>query len=154
MLALRYLHEYERSQYLPPDHLLDMTWRRLRNIVRHAYDKCPYYRQLFDAEGIHPDYLKDLKDLAALPILEKRQIQQNRDEMVACDWPKTDLIANQTGGSTGRPISFFLSRDRLRSRSAGVWRHNRWASYDIGDKVALIWGSARPSRKVLEESPS
>src|SRR5262249_16951702 len=44
-------------------------------------------------------------------------------------------------GSTGTPVSFFLSHDRRRSRGAATLRHNRWAGWDIGDRVAGLWGA-------------
>jgi phenylacetate-CoA ligase len=75
--------------------------------------------------------------------LEKRDIQEHRDAMAAANWPREDLMPNQTGGSTGTPISFFVSRDRFCSRSAATWRHNRWAGFDIGERSAALWGAAR-----------
>jgi phenylacetate-CoA ligase len=96
-----------------------------------------------DRTGFAPGDLCTPADLRVLPPLEKRDIQQQRDRMVAQDWPRDDLIANKTGGSTGEPLSFFLSHDRRRSRTAATIRHNRWAGWDIGDKVALMWGAPR-----------
>jgi phenylacetate-CoA ligase len=40
-------------------------------------------------------------------------------------------------------VSFFLSKDRKQSREAAIVRHNRWAGWDVGDKVACIWGAPR-----------
>ena len=63
--------------------------------------------------------------------------------MVARNWPRADLIRNQTGGSTGTPITFYLSGDRKCSRAAATLRHNRWAGWEVGDKAAVIWGAPR-----------
>jgi len=138
---LRYRREFEQSQFLPPDQLRALTLTRLRRLVDHAYERCPYYRRQFHAAGFGPGDLNSPEDLSAIPVLEKRDIQQHRDEMVARNWPGKDLIENRTGGSTGSPICFFLSHDRKCSRAAATWRHNRWAGWDVGDKVAVIWGA-------------
>jgi phenylacetate-CoA ligase len=61
--------------------------------------------------------------------------------MVARDWPREDLIRNQTGGSTGQPVTFYLSRARKCSRAAATLRHNRWAGWEVGDRAAVIWGA-------------
>jgi len=36
---------------------------------------------------------------------------------------------------------FYYDSDRLDSRVAATWRHNRWAGWNVGDKVAVIWGA-------------
>jgi phenylacetate-CoA ligase len=138
---LRWLREFERTQFLPPEEVRSLQLARLRALLRHAYDQCPFYRRRCDAAGLSPDGLRTLEDLRALPPLEKRDIQEHGEEMVARDWPRADRIRNQTGGSTGAPVAFYLSRDRKCSRAAATVRHNRWAGYDVGDKAAAIWGA-------------
>jgi phenylacetate-CoA ligase len=140
---LAYLAEFEASQYLPSEELYTLQSRRLRQLLAHAYENCPFYRDRFRAAGLAPDDVRRPDDLRAVPVLEKADIQENRDRMIAANWPAADLIRNQTGGSTGRPISFYLSKDRKMSRAAATLRHNRWAGWQIGDKVALIWGAPR-----------
>ncbi len=138
---LRYLRDFERSQYLPGEELRAIQFGRLKAILVHAHEQCPFYRERFDRVGLHPGDVKSLEDLRTFPILEKRDIQESRDRMVARDWPKDDLIPNYTGGSTGAPLTFFLSNDRRRSRWAATIRHNRWAGWDLGDKTASLWGA-------------
>lgn len=137
----RYLREFERTQFWTAEQLRDLQWKRLRGLLDHAYRQCPFYRQRFDRLGLLPADIRKLEDLSLLPILEKQDIQEHRDQMVALDWPAADLIANQTGGSTGCPLSFYLSRDRKCSRAAATIRHNRWAGWEVGDKTALLWGA-------------
>ncbi|MGL4554555.1 MAG: phenylacetate--CoA ligase family protein [Gemmataceae bacterium] len=140
---LRYQAEFERTQYLPADELNALRWRRLRELLQHAFAACPFYRRRFDAAGLHPLDLKGPYDLRALPPLEKADIQRNLTDMIARGWPEADLIRNQTGGSTGTPIAFYLGRDRKCSRAAATVRHNRWAGYDVGDSAAVLWGAPR-----------
>jgi len=141
LAQLRYLAEFERTQWLSADELRALRWRRLQALLRHAYARCPFYRRRFEAAGVHPDEFRDFGDLRVLPPLEKRDIQRHGAEMVADGWPGHDRIVNQTGGSTGTPIRFLLSRDRKCSRAAATWRHNRWAGWDVGDRSAVLWGA-------------
>ncbi|MFO0930461.1 MAG: hypothetical protein U0736_26110 [Gemmataceae bacterium] len=138
---LAYTQEFDRTQFLSPDELRDLQWRRLQTLLAHAYADCPFYRRRFDAAGVHPGDLRGLDDLRGLPILEKRDIQQDGADMVARSWPRDDLIRNQTGGSTGTPITFYLSHDRKCSRAAATLRHNGWAGWRVGDRAAVIWGA-------------
>jgi phenylacetate-CoA ligase len=140
---MRHLREYERTQYLSPSELQELQVERLRRLIVHAYQRCPFYGRQFDAAGIHPLGIRALDDLRAVPVLEKHHIQEHRDDIVAIGWPQHDLLPNLTGGSTGRPLSFFVSRDRFCSRAAATRRHNRWAGFDVGDRLGVLWGAAR-----------
>jgi phenylacetate-CoA ligase len=143
LAQLRYLREFERTQFLPAAALRALQAKRLSVLLDHAYRQCPFYRDRFDAARLTPGDVRRLEELRALPPLEKRDIQEQGRGMVARDWPASDLIANQTGGSTGTPVPFFLSGDRKCSRAAATLRHNRWAGWDVGDKAAVIWGAPR-----------
>jgi phenylacetate-CoA ligase len=148
MAILRYSREFERTQFLPAEEIRAIQLRRLKELLAHAYERCPFYRRRFEEAKLTPGEVKALEDLARLPTLEKREIQEHRDEMVASGWPSDDLVPNMTGGSTGHPLSFFLSQDRCRSRTAATLRHNRWAGWEVGDRAAWIWGAPR-DRPVL-----
>src|SRR5262249_35694569 len=128
---------------LPPEELRSLQLQRLQALLRQAYDHCPFYRRRFDECGLHPSDIRSLADLRRLPVLQKRDIQERGEEMIACNWPRRDLIRNQTGGSTGTPITFYLSGDRKCSRAAATLRHNRWAGWEVGDRAAVIWGAPR-----------
>jgi phenylacetate-CoA ligase len=140
---LRWLGEFERTQHLSADELTSLRLSRLQALLRHAYEQCQFYRERMEGAGLHPRELRSLDDLRALPALEKGDIQREGERMVARDWPRDDLLPNQTGGSTGTPIRFFAGNDRRRSRAAALIRHNRWAGWDVGDRVALLWGASR-----------
>ncbi len=140
---LRYQREFERTQYLSADELREVQTNRLRALLFHAHARCPFYRKRFAETGLNPGDIRSLEELRFLPPLEKREIQEQSASMIARDWPATDLIRNQTGGSTGTPITFYLCRDRKCSRAAATLRHNRWAGWEIGDRAAVIWGAPR-----------
>lgn len=141
--VLRFLREFERSQYWSRERLQEQTDKRLARLISHAYKYCPFYRRRLDSLNLHPSEFRTAVDFTTIPVLEKQDVQQYRDEMVAVSWPKHDLSLDQTGGSTGQPISYFLSFDRICSREAATRRHNAWANYHVGDKLALVWGAQR-----------
>jgi phenylacetate-CoA ligase len=141
LAQLRYQREFERSQFLSAEEIRQLQWQRLQALLEHAYRQCPFYRDRFERAGLIPSDLRGLDDLRTLPVLEKRDIQEQGERMVARDWPRGELIRNQTGGSTGQPVSFYLSRARKCSRAAATERHNRWAGWEVGDRAAVIWGA-------------
>lgn len=140
---LRWLREFERTQYLSADALHTLRLSRLEALLAHAYEQCPFYRERMEQAGLHPEDVRSLEDLRHLPPLEKSDLQRFGSRIIARNWPGDDLLPNQTGGSTGTPIKFYASHDRGRSRAAALIRHNRWAGWDVGDRVAVLWGASR-----------
>lgn len=139
---LAYLAELERSQFLSRDALAHMQWQQAQRMLRHAFDHCAFYRQKFRAAGLDPEDIRTPGDLALVPPISKEEIQESLQELIA-DNVIGPLRKDMTGGSTGSPMIFYYDEDRLDSRSAATIRHNRWTGWDIGKKVAVLWGSPR-----------
>ena len=140
---LHLLDEYERSQYLSPDELKAIQWSRLTRLVAHAYEHCYFYRRRFDGIGMHPADLKTPEDFRSVPPLTKTEIQEHLAELANRSYLERELIKDMTGGSTGSPLVFYYDRVRRDSREASRIRHNRWAGWDMGDRVAALWGAPR-----------
>ena len=139
----RYARELERSQFFSAEEVQALQLQRLRLLLEHAYRRCPFYREQFRSIGLSPDDIRSLDDLRLLPPLEKRDIQEHSDKMVAMGWPQEDLFLDHTGGSTGTPIAFYSSRERRCWGKTATRRHNGWAGWEIGDRVAYVWGAPR-----------
>src|SRR5688572_12755268 len=107
----RYLREYERTQFLSPEAIRALQLERLQRRLHHAYEHCAYYRENWNAVGLHPTDVRRLEDLADFPVLTKADIQAHRDEMVVENLPGDQMFVDQTGGSTGTPISYYQSFD-------------------------------------------
>lgn len=149
--TLKCLKELEESQWWSRDKILELQNQRLRQLVRHAYDNVPYYRRLFDERALKPKDIECSEDLVKLPILNKRLIRSNFDNLMAQGFPAKELIPNATGGSTGEPLSFYSTRNDLHNWGfAAAQRAYRWAGNEIGEKCAwLRW--MRPYRSKMEK---
>jgi len=138
---LRVLADLEKSQFFSPEQIEQLRLERLKKLLIHAQKNCPFYTKRFSDCSFDPSALTSLEDIRKLPILRKTDIQDQMDAMRATNYSDDDLIPNQTGGSSGAPLKFFLDRGRLFSRRAATIRHNRWAGLDIGQKVGILWGA-------------
>lgn len=143
---LKYAADLEKSQNWSSRKLQDHQWTSLCRIVRHAYETCPFYKSLYDQTGFSPEHLLTRADIRKIPTISKQQIQENRDHMISAKYDKSTLLKDMTGGSTGSPMQFYYDEDRLDSRVAATIRHNRWAEWDIGDRVAVLWGAPRDTQ--------
>jgi phenylacetate-CoA ligase len=137
---LELLAKLERSQWFAPDLLHDLRLGALRKLLDHAARYVPFYQKRFADAGFDISTVKDFDDLKRLPILTKRDIQEHRKELISTFFSPDDLVENHTGGSTGSPLVFYHHKERLDSRQAATFRHNRWAGYKVGCKAAILWG--------------
>jgi phenylacetate-CoA ligase len=139
--VLSKLRELERAQWLPQSQIQARSRERLRDLLVHAYRQVPFYRRRIDVLGYAPEALAEPELFGQLPLLTKQDIIEHRDEMVARDFPRSELRPNATGGSTGHMLSFYNDRASLDFRSAITIRGDRWAGLDIGTPHARLWGA-------------
>jgi phenylacetate-CoA ligase len=89
------------------EELENYQFNELKNIIKFSKQRIPYYtnslESIDDVENF--DSLTEL--LAALPILSRRQAQENFDGLYfkAPDQDPNDYVVQSTSGSTGKPVS-------------------------------------------------
>jgi phenylacetate-CoA ligase len=136
-----YLREFERNQYLHPNDLRRLQMRRLRQRLIDAYRYVPFYRHRMTEAGLTPLDIRTHEDLRLLPVLTKRDIQDQQDLLVSSNVPPNKRQQNHIAGSTDSPLRFFVDVERFDSRMASTVRHNAWAGLRIGDWYAQLWDS-------------
>ena len=82
-----YLREYEQLQWQPLEVIEQYQFDRIKKLLNHAYDTVPYYRQAFEALGIHPEDIKSRSDVARLPVLTKDIIRSHKGELTSITIP-------------------------------------------------------------------
>jgi phenylacetate-CoA ligase len=135
----RYLRQLERMQWWSRSELEAWQLDKIQELVKYAYTHVPYYRERYRQEGVHPEDIKSLKDFQALPILTTEDINSNLQAFVSPQF--TNLEPNETGGSTGQPMRFFVEDSLWRWNVALEFRGRRWYGVQPGDKMAWVWGA-------------
>lgn len=131
--------EMEMSQWWDRQHLQALQLSKLRCLLDHAGTYVPYYRNLFSEIGFEVPYIDSLADLARLPLLDKPAIRGHTDALKSEKAHGLDRF--NTGGSSGEPLIFFISKERVSHDVAAKWRATRWWDVDIGDEEIVVWGS-------------
>ncbi len=137
----RHLQELVRTQWLSEDELESIQLTRIQRLVKHAYDQVPFYRERYQRAGIRPEDVKTLEDFQAVPFLTREDVQNNLDALVAQNFPRRALYANETGGSTGQPMRFFIEGSFWWWNAANVFRVRAWHGVHEGDRIAGFWAS-------------
>jgi len=150
--TMKCLKELEKSQWWPRDRILELQNQRLRQLVKHAYDNVPYYRRLFEERALSPNDVDSAGDLVKLPILTKKHIRDNFDQIMARDFPSKELMPSSTGGSSGEPLRFYSTRNDWRNWGfAASLRACGWTGCELGDKRILV-GGRNPDHTALRKT--
>ena len=85
------------------DEIQALQLQRLKWSLKHAYDNVPHYRAKFDAAGVRPEDLKDLKAIAKFPFTVKNDMRDNYPfKLFAVPREKVVRI-HASSGTTGKP---------------------------------------------------
>lgn len=135
----RYIRYYQNMSWCDSeDRLKQSQFAGLKRLLTHAGEHTPFYQDRFRSAGFDPFTFSDLGELENLPILEKKDIRENLDGMLARNIERERLMKSSTGGSTGTPLVFYQDPDSIRKRKAQEVFFDRWMGCDIGHKVALF----------------
>lgn len=136
---LALLARIARRPWLGPAALRRLQERRLRALVRHAYERVPYYGERFREAGVSPEDVRTLDDLRRLPVTTKRDLHEaGPDATLARGLDRDALREFRTSGSTGEPFTLWLSTEELRERRMAEFRGLVTIGFRPGDVLASV----------------
>jgi len=118
----------------------------LRKLLEHTYEHVPFYRQLMQNVGVHPNDIYSVKDLEKLPIVRKKDLIAHFEEFKADDMNQFHMIHHHTGGTMGTPCAYYMDRYSWALNWALKMRTFEWAGYHYGEDClgVLAGGSLIP----------
>ncbi len=85
----------------------------LQDMVARQYERVPAYQRKFDEQGLKPDDLKTLADLARFPFTRKTDLRDNYPTGL-CAVPRSELRRlHASSGTTGKPTVVGYDRNDL-----------------------------------------
>lgn len=106
---------------------------RIEQLIRHAYNTVPYYRELFTQYGLRPDDVTSRNDLQKLPPLTKEIVRAERHNLRSSAYPMTRLIHAHTSGSTGTSLDFYTTKEAIQCQWAVWWRFRLRFGVSLGE---------------------
>lgn len=107
----RYYEEYISRLKLSENSLLELQNKQLLNIIKQAVIFVPYYRELFDKNGLSISDINDVSDLYKIPVLGKDLLRQNPKHFINESYKHGSLIKINTTGTTGTPLDIYCDAD-------------------------------------------
>ncbi len=133
------------SERLPEEVIRERQFAQAAQLVRFARANTPFYRDRFAALGPKAEDLRGLEDFARLPLLTKDDLRESPEGLVSEGYARENMFHKRTGGSTGVPVHVYWDAPAHRFKNALVQRHDAWAGYRTGMKLAALWGDTRKS---------
>lgn len=122
------------------DEIAGLQRERMAWSLRHAYENVPFYRDSFDAAGVHPNDFRDLSDLAKFPFTAKQDLRANYPfGMFAVPREQVARI-HASSGTTGQPTVVGYTRADLETWGQVVARSLRAAGLRPGDLLHNAYG--------------
>ena len=135
--------EWRKLEYASQGVVQDLQLRKLRDLLTHAYQNVPYYRQLFDSIRFDPVRADLPREFARIPVLTKAILNERKTDLIATNAPQSSLQVNASGGSTGKPVEFFQDKRYWDTSHASRKLAMSWWGVSPGDRTASVWGADR-----------
>ncbi len=140
------LRFYLKSQYWDRETIERYQFQKVRDILIHAGDNVPYYRELFRSVRFDPQKFKSLKDIEQIPLLDKENIRKNPEKFIADHQHTIHGYWKYTTGSTGTPLKLFLDKGCHINKYAATLRAYHWAGYTPGKRAFLLVETEGPGK--------
>jgi phenylacetate-CoA ligase len=132
--------ELPADERLSRDEMQGRQLERLQWTLRYAYSRVPFYRQAFDAAGVHPDDCRDLADLRKFPTTTKHDLRDNYPfGMFAVPRERLRRL-HASSGTTGKPTVVGYTQGDLDIWSAVMARSIFAAGGRPGHRVHVAYG--------------
>lgn len=86
------------------DELEQLQLERLQSVIHRVYRNVPFYRRMFDRQGIDPDSFESLSDLSKIPFTTKKDLRDNYPYGMFAVPLREVVRIHTTSGTTGMPI--------------------------------------------------
>lgn len=141
--TLKLLHQLRKNQWLSPSELEELQAKKLRAMIKHAYENTEFYHSKFKTAGIRPDDIKTVEDLKKIPFTTKSELREHSvGSMLAEHVDLKRCLVFETTGSTGIPIKvaydeaandFSKAVNLLSHMENGLHVNSRWIMFGDPD---------------------
>ena len=133
--------ELEKSQWFSQDEIKSMQWKKIKDLLHHAYKNVTFYNDLFKKNSIHPSDIKDFSDFNKLPVISKKDfLNYSQKQCTAGNISKNRVMYGSSSGSTGTPFEYGSDKAELGFRHLLQFRSFNWAGWKLGDKYIYFDG--------------
>lgn len=99
---------------MDPDERDTAVLERIQQVMAYAYERAPFYRDKWDAAGLHPNDVRTMDDFEQVPVVTKQELRDAQEQYqpfgnYLCVDESEIVRVHGTSGTTGRPTAFGFS---------------------------------------------
>ena len=113
---------------------------KLRELIAYCWQYVPYYRSKWSGSIASPEEIQRVEDLERLPVLSKDELRENLAALTTTAPVKSSPA--RSGGSTGRPTVFRMTRYDEEMAWAQMYTAWSWAGWRVGDAFQCVGGES------------
>lgn len=138
---LRLLRQIRNCERWDESRIRPFQEARLQELIRYCWKYVPFYRSRWRGHIDGPGDIRTIADLERLPILTKDELREELLQLTTtAAWVKSEPA--RTGGSTGRPTIFRMTKLDQEAMWAQLYTGWHWAGYRIGDPFLAVGGES------------
>jgi len=118
-----------RNERLPVERVPALQNLKLRQVIRHAWANCAFYREKFRAARLEPDDIQTVQDLVKLPLTTKAELQAaDLGDLLASGFTQENAFIEASTDAAGRVFHNYHTPQEYDAYFAFAFRH----LWDIG----------------------
>lgn len=135
----KYYHQYIGADFESYEQKRQRQWKKLKNIIEHAFNNVPFYNKKLIKAGIKPSDINTAEDLLRIPITTKKELRENfPNEIIAKNYCINRLRFSNTSGTSGSALFLVHDHDDINYKYASkLWSRHLMGS-EIGDTILRI----------------
>lgn len=124
---LPYLKQLEKSQFYTRKEIEKIQTKKLKYLLDHAYNKIPYFNNIFKFNDLKPSDIRTIDDLEKIPMQKRKTIKNNLSELFSESSKKGKIMKDFTSGSTtGERLKIFRDQECINQSIAAEIRSYYW----------------------------
>ena len=136
------IREFVENQWKPYEELKEEQEKQLRHTITFCYENVPYYRNLLKSLKLQPNEDQDCRRPGETSHPYKDIIKQHWEEFKPANLSGMKYYNHATGGSTGTPFTYRVSKHDRFLGGALLYRGWGYGGYELGDRTVFLAGSS------------
>lgn len=124
--------------------------KRLREIIKYAYENVPFYNNMFKKLSLAPSMIKSVDDLKKLPIITKETVSYNLNDFISKKTNLKKCIKKDSSGSTGIPTITYYDLKNYDYVEAVYARAFFIQGVKPWDRIAYFWYKPFDNKRIWE----
>jgi phenylacetate-CoA ligase len=126
----KYFEYLMKTQFMSDEEIKGIQIDLFKNILAHAVETVPYYRKNMRLKKSEIEAISSMDILRELPILEKKVLRETPEMFMSKSYDIRKLVKINTSGTTGTPLTIYISPDARKKNYAFFERSKQWAGID------------------------